>query len=650
MPARRAPPPPTAKPRRSESVRTADRFTHLVAAVQDCAIFLLDAGGRVRSWNAGAQRIKGYQAEEIIGEHFSIFYSKEDVERRWPHEELEIAARDGRFETEGWRYRKDGTRFWANVLISPERSEDGRLEGFLKITRDLTERRRAEESLRQSEERLRLLIEGVRDYAIYALTPEGLIASWNTGAQRIKGYRAEEVLGKSFTIFYAPDAVALGKPQWLLRAALEHGSVEDEDWRVRKDGRRFWASVMITPLRDESGNLRGFAKVTRDLTERRQIDQLQQADRFKNEFLALLAHELRNPLAPIRTAVQILVRRNAANLELAQAQEIAERQIRHMSRLLDDLLDVARISQGKLEIRREAIDASVIIRRAVDAELPFIQERRLEVSVDLPAEPLGVDADPVRLQQIFVNLLNNAAKYTEPGGRIALSAQAEEGQIVIRFKDTGIGIDPSVIPRLFEPFVQVERREKRSVGGVGLGLAVVKKLVEMHDGSVHVFSAGLGRGSEFLVRLPRVPIGRAGDSAGGQSAALGAREAAAVRILIVDDNVDAADGLKMLLELDGEETRVAYDGESALKIARDFRPQIALLDVGIPQMDGYEIARRLRAAPETRDSILVAVTGWGQSEDRRRSKEAGFDYHLVKPVEPATLQRLLQVLKARSAV
>jgi PAS domain S-box-containing protein len=629
-------------------VRPEDQFAHLVAHVQDYAIFLLDPQGNVRSWNAGAERLKGYSTEEILGRHFSIFHSNEEVERRWPQQELEIASQVGRFETEGWRFRKDGSRFWASVTITAERSPDGGLEGFLKITRDLTERRRAEQSLKESEERFRLLIEGVRDYAIFALTPEGRIATWNTGAERIKGYRAEEVLGKPFSIFYTPEAIARGKPEWMLRAAIEHGSVEDEDWRVRKDGRRFWANVTITALRDEHGELRGFAKITRDLTERRRIDQLQQADRFKNEFLALLAHELRNPLAPIRSAVQVLSRQSAATPEIAQAQEIAERQIRHMARLLDDLLDVARISEGKLEIRREALDAAEIARRAVAAELPFIEERGLEMSVDLPAEPLGVDADPVRLQQILVNLLNNAAKYTDPGGRIALSARSEGREAVIRVRDTGIGIDPAMASRLFEPFVQVERREKRSVGGVGLGLAVVKRLVELHQGTVHVFSAGLGRGSEFVVRLPQVPIGGSVRETRPRVAVRAA--GSAKRILVADDNVDAADGLKLLLELSGDQVRVAYDGVSALSVAREFRPHIALLDVGMPKMDGYEIARRLRDDPQTRHAILIAVTGWGQAEDRRRSKEAGFDYHLVKPVEPSALERLLESIREKDAV
>ena len=628
--------------------RSEETFHHLVAGVEDYAIFLLDAQGRIESWNTGAERIKGYTAEEILGKHLSIFYPREVVEKGWPQHELETAAREGRFEDEGWRVRKDGSRFWANVVITAQRADDGTLQGFLKITRDLSKRKQAEENLRQSEERLRLLIEGVRDHAIIALSPDGLVASWNAGAERIQGYTAAEVLGKHVSLFHSPEAIAHGKPEWLLRAAAEHGSVEDEDWRVHKDGRRFWANAVITALFDKEGGVRGFAKVTRDLTDRRRIDQLQEADRLKNEFLALLAHELRNPLAPIRSAVHILGSREAADDELARAREIAERQVQHMSRLLDDLLDVARVSQGKLELRREVIDVSRIVRRAVEAEQPFIQERGLELTVDAPAVGLGVDADPTRLQQVLTNLLNNAAKYTESGGHIWLTAAAEGDRVVLRVRDSGIGIDPPLIPRLFELFVQGERRMERSAGGVGVGLALVKKLVEMHGGSVHVFSAGLGRGSEFVVRLPLVDIAPRATAphTTRESRPAGKRS---LRILVVDDNVDAADGLKMLLELSQEQVRVAYDGESALKIARDFRPQVVLLDVGMPRMDGYEIARRLKAAPETRETVLVAVTGWGQPEDRKRSREAGFDHHLVKPVEPSTLERLLDSFKARRA-
>jgi CheY-like chemotaxis protein/two-component sensor histidine kinase len=405
---------------------------------------------------------------------------------------------------------------------------------------------------------------------------------------------------------------------------------------------------VITALFDAEGELRGFAKVTRDMTDRRQIDKLQEADRLKNEFLALLAHELRNPLAPIRSAIHVLGSPVAADDELARARAIAERQIQHMSRLLDDLLDVARVSQGKLELRREVIEVSRIVRRAVEAEQPFIQTQGLALTVDAPAEGLGVDADPTRLQQILTNLLNNAAKYTESGGRIWLTAEAEGDHVVLRVRDSGIGIDPPAIPRLFQLFEQGERRMERSAGGVGVGLALVKRLVEMHGGSVHAFSAGLGRGSEFAVRLPRVDIA---PRVTGPHATLQSRSTKehSLRILVVDDNVDAADGLKMLLELNGEQVRAAYDGESALKVAREFRPQVALLDVGMPRMDGYEVARRLKAAPETRQAALVAVTGWGQPEDRKRSSEAGFDLHLVKPVEPSELERLLDSLKAKRA-
>ena len=626
--------------------RSEETFRHLVAGVQDYAIFLLDAEGHIETWNAGARSIKGYEADEIIGRHFSVFYTPDAKERRWPQRELELATREGRCEDEGWRVRKDGTQFWASVVITPLRAEDGSVRGFLKITRDLTERRLAEESLRQSEERFRLLVEGVRDYAIFALTPEGRIASWNAGAERIKGYGAEEIIGEHFSRFYTPEAIEQGKPEWHLRTAIEHGSVEDEGWRVRKDGRRFWAATVLTAVFDRDGSHRGFAKLTRDLTDRQRIGELQEADRLKNEFLALLAHELRNPLAPIRSAVHVLGRPEASAVEIARAREIAERQVQHMSRLLDDLLDVARISQGRMELRKELLDAGAIVRRAVEAEQSFIDDRGLRLTVTLPDAKLGVEADPARLQQILTNLLNNAAKYTPAGGQIRVSGEIAGAYVVLRVQDNGIGMDASFIPRLFDLFVQGERRMERSAGGVGIGLALVKRLVEMHGGTVHALSPGPGKGSEFVVRLPAVEI------VPRVASPLPARESRpsgqrGLRVLVVDDNVDAADGLKMLLELDGEHVDAAYDGEAALRRARESRPQVVLLDVGMPGMDGYELARRLREAPETRDACIIAVTGWGQAEDRQKSKEAGFDLHLVKPIDPEALRRLLEGFRAK---
>jgi PAS domain S-box-containing protein len=616
-----------------------ENFFELVAAVEEYAIFLLNAKGEVESWNAGAEHIKGYRADEIVGRHFSAFYPPEAVASGWPDHELRVAEAAGRFGEEGWRLRKDGTRFWASVTITALRHRDGALRGFLKITRDLTERKRAEEGLRQSEERLRLLIEGVQDYAIYMLDPKGGVASWNVGAERINGYKAEEIIGRHFAVFYPPDVAAQGRPEWELRTALQQGRVEDEGWRVRKDGSRFWANAIITALRDKDGTLRGFAKIVRDMTERRKIEALQRADRQKNEFLALLAHELRNPLAPIRNALYIMGQPEASAANATRAREIAERQVQHMSRLLDDLIDVARVSRGGMELRRELLDVDVAVASAVEAVRPLIQDQRHQITVAVPPRTLWVDADPARLEQVLINLLTNAVKYTDPGGHIWVTAGSEGNEVVLRVRDSGIGIDPVMLPRIFELFVQAERRMDRAVGGVGIGLSLVKKLVELHGGTAQAFSAGLGKGTELVVRLPaaKTPV-----DAGTRPDADGApAETFGLRILVVDDNINAADSLATLLELAGHEVRVAYEGEAALLVAEAFKPQVVLLDIGMPGMDGYEVGRALRQKPQTRSALLVAITGWGGPDDLRRSKEAGFDHHLVKPVEPAALQHLL---------
>jgi len=553
--------------------------------------------------------------------------------------ELRVAEAAGRFNDEGWRLRKDGARFWASVTITALRHSDGALRGFLKITRDLTERKRAEEGLRQSEERFRLLIEGVQDYAIYMLDPNGNVASWNVGAERIEGYRAEEIIGRHFSVFYPPDAVAQGRPDWQLRTALEQGRAEDEGWRARKDGTKYWANAVITALKDKDGTLRGFAKIVRDMTERRKIEALQRADRQKNEFLALLAHELRNPLAPIRNALYIMGQPEASAANATRAREIAERQVQHMSRLLDDLIDVARVSRGSMELRKELLDVDLAVASAVEAVRPLIQDQRHQLTVAVPPRTLWVDADPARLEQVLINLLTNAVKYTDPGGHIWITAEAEGAEVVLRVRDSGIGIDPLMLPRIFELFVQAERRMDRSVGGVGIGLSLVKKLVELHGGTVQAFSAGLGKGTELVVRLPaaKTPVDE-GVRAGTEGRPA---DMFGLRILVVDDNINAADSLATLLELGGHEVRVAYEGEAALLVAEAFRPQVVLLDIGMPGMDGYEVGRALREKPQTRSALLVAITGWGAPDDLRRAKEAGFDHHLVKPVEPAALQRLL---------
>jgi PAS domain S-box-containing protein len=625
--------------------RSDERFRLLVESLQDYAVFMLTPQGNIATWNPGAERIKGYRAEEIVGQHFSVFYPPEAVYRGWPEHELKMAAQRGRFEDEGWRLRKDGTRFWANVVITALRAEDGTLLGFAKVTRDLTERRRHEEELRQSEELFRLMVDAVQDYAIFMLDPDGRVASWNSGARRIKGYAPEDIIGKYFGVFYPAEALARGWPEHELAVARQEGRFEDEGWRLRQDGTRFWASVVITAVHDEQGRLRGFAKVTRDVTERRRVEALEAAGRQTTEFLAMLAHELRNPLAPIRNALAVLQMDSVAPDKQAWARGVIDRQLTHLTRLVDDLLDLSRITSGKITLHCEVMDLRDAVSRAIDASQPLIESRRHSLEVALPREPVRVSADLTRLVQVLTNLLNNAAKYTPEGGVIHVSAAAAGDLALVRVRDTGIGLAPDLLPRVFDLFIQGDRGLDRSEGGLGIGLTLVDRLVRLHGGTVSASSPGPGKGSEFVVRLPLA------HSAAGEAPVAGAeaRTHHGRRVLVVDDNLDSAESMCLLLELWGHRARVARNADEALTRALEMRPDLVLLDIGLPGIDGFEVARLMRSRPELAHTTLVAMTGYGHDDDRQRSREAGFASHLVKPVATAELQGVLASLPPRDA-
>lgn len=635
-------------------------FMLMADRVTDYAIFLLDPQGCILSWNAGAAVIKQYRASEVIGKHFSLFYTAADIARGWPAFELERATSEGRFEDEGWRVRKDGSHFWANVIITALRDETGTLVAFSKITRDLTVRKQQQESLRQSEERFRLLVDGVQDYAIYMLSPEGTITSWNLGARRIKGYEASEIIGKHFSAFYSDDDIALGKPWAELAVAKEHGRAEEEGWRVRKDGSRFWARVVVTALHDSQGVLRGFAKVTQDLTQRRHAEALANSVRNVNDFIAVLAHELRNPLAPIRNAVQLQKLLPEGSPAREAARLVIERQTAQLSRIVDDLLDTSRITRGTMLIDRKPTDLSAVVTRAVETARPAIKAGQHTLEVEMPDEPLAVLGDALRLDQVLTNLLDNAARYTPPGGHITVMVYAArvDGYLnaCISVRDTGRGIDPSMFNAIFDMFVQGKATLLRPVGGLGVGLALARAIVELHHGCVEVKSEGPGKGAEFIVCMPllapvqqelSVPKPQAARVHAGALLPRLPELGHGPRVLVVDDNVDAAVVLAELLAMHGYQAMAVHDGPTAITQADGFRPDIILLDIGMPGMNGLEVARRLRERNLQPRPFIVAVTGWGKEEDQLRSREAGFDLHLVKPVEE---MRLLEVLGAQARV
>jgi PAS domain S-box-containing protein len=620
-----------------------DPILFQIAAEQtkDYAVFLLDPAGHILTWNLGAEHIKGYTPEEIIGQHFSVFYTRQSVESGWPGHELKIAATEGRFEDEGWRVRKDSSRFWASVVITALRDRAGRLLGFSKITRDLTQRKLQEDALAQAEERLRLLIDGVVDYAIFMLDREGMVTRWNTGAEKINGYKAEEVIGKHFSRFYVPEDVEAGKPWEELAAARNAGRFESEGWRIRKNGERFWARAVVSALYDADDHLRGFAEVTQDLSEKRHTQALERAAKNVDEFIAVLAHELRNPLAPIETALQVIANTAPAAPEREEMLKIIGRQSAQLRRVVNEMLDVSRITAGELSISRSRIELSEIVRHGVETAAPAIDAAKHRLELDFAPSPLYIDGDPYRLAQVAANLLNNAARYTPQGGTIRLSTRAELGFAVLKVADSGRGIAPQWIGRIFDMFVH-HRSASEPAGGLGVGLALSRRIAELHGGSLTAASAGEHKGSEFTLRIPL----RASDTQTEERDTTVAASAtpagvASRRILIVDDNVDAALSLQLLLDSLGHETAVAHTGMDALALDRKFKPDVVLLDIGLPDIDGYDVARRLRSQKAHEHVKIVAVTGWG-GDAKEKALEAGFDLHLVKPVDFAALEKALE--------
>jgi PAS domain S-box-containing protein len=527
------------------------------------------------------------------------------------------------------------TRMDLSMSAGPLRNSKQAIIGTIVTLTDITDRKRAEDALQASEHLYRTVGETI-PFGVFCADAGGDLTYVAELFLKVLGLSScAEILHWEMVLAEDREAV---RRDWI--ACIKDGSFWDREFRIcDKDGRIRSVLSRAVPIRDDRGSIVSWVGTNLDVTERaRMREALKEADRRKDEFLAILSHELRNPLAPILTAVSILKMPGARSEDLALSRDVIERQVQQMVRLVDDLLDVSRITRGRISLHKEVVEIEDVISAAVETASSLIRERKILFEVRPPQEKIRVDADRVRLTQVLGNLLNNAAKYTPPGGRITLEADRRDACIDITVRDTGMGIPPDMLTRVFDLFVQAEFAPGRS-GGLGVGLTIVKSIVEMHGGQVQARSEGPGRGSEFVVTLPclEADLPRAKRSnLDAATASSGKR-----RILVVDDNVDAAMSCAMLLRIDGHDVQVAHDGPSGLDRAKSFSPEIVLLDIGLPEMDGYEVARQMRSAPETGDAYLVAITGFGQEEDRRKSRQAGFDLHLVKPVTFQDLQSVI---------
>ncbi|HEU4620770.1 MAG TPA: PAS domain S-box protein [Burkholderiaceae bacterium] len=605
-----------------------DDILHIVDNAVTCQLFGVPPGG------TSGRRATELAALRSTIDHWRERYQQSERENRPVRFEFHLKT-------------PSGEQWWSAVVCPIGVSPRGRMR-FSYVTEDVTARHYSDTRLRESEANARLALDVAR------------IGTWNWSPSTnvvVADARCREICGFDLHAPLTLDDVRrrIHPEDWprvekALLAALQpdgDGRYGDEFRFVHADGSIHWVVSQGHTLFESRGATCGAERVlgtVLDITERKHHeDMLRQVDRRKDEFLATLAHELRNPLAPIRNGLQVLRLAEHDPHAIRQAREMMDRQLGHMVRLIDDLLDLSRISGGKVELRRARIDIADIVRNAVETSRPLIEAGQHALEVVLPTEPLIVDADLTRLAQIFSNLLNNAAKYTSSGGRIRIEAARENHEAVVRVRDNGVGIPADMLPHVFEMFMQVDRSLERSQSGLGIGLTIAQRLTQKHGGRIEARSEGAGRGSEFIVRLPLV------ESASTTTVSVdGPAHASSTRrkVLIADDNRDAALSLAMMLDMMGHETRTAHDGVEALEHAADFHPDVVLLDIGMPRLNGYDAARQLREQHGGERMLLIALTGWGQDEDKRRSKEAGFDVHLVKPVEPGSLETVIASIDA----
>jgi PAS domain S-box-containing protein len=621
------------------------------------AVITTDIEARITYINGVAESLTGWSHEDALGQPLDrVFRIVNEVTRQPVENPAVRALRQGLvvgLANHTILIKKDGSECPIDDSAGPIRNEQGHVSGCVLIFRDVTAQRLVEREKANQLLTARLLASIVEssDDAIIGKSLDGIIQTWNAGAERLFGYTSEQAVGRHISFVIPPER--LSEEEQIIASLKEGKRIEHyETERVRSDGQRITVSLTISPIKDDSGNVIGASKIARDVTERKRLEDdlrrlatdLSAADRRKNEFLATLAHELRNPLAPMSNMLEVSKRANGDSEILKRAHDTIERQLDQMIRLVDDLLDWNRITHDRLELRRSEVELSSVIQQAVEVAHPLIDAASQRLILDLPSEPIYLNADRARLAQVFGNLLNNSSKYTGPEGTISLTAKRIDGEVLVAVKDNGAGIPQDKLDSIFDMFMQVDRTSEQSQAGLGIGLTLVKRLTEMHGGSIEARSDGAGQGSEFVVRLPIL----------SKPALLSQPDTAVEssperRILIVDDNRDSADSLSMLLEITGNKTYMAHDGVEALEAIEKYRPEVVLLDIGLPRLDGHEVCRRVREKSWGKDIVIIALTGWGQEDDRRKSEEAGFNGHLVKPVDYDELLELLSSLTTRSA-
>ena len=633
------------------SRQSTDLFHLVVDSIEDFAVFMTDMEGRVVSWNPGVGRILGYAEEEFVGQHASVIFTPEDRERGAPEEEMRTAAAEGRAQDMRWHVRKDGSHFWADGLLMLLRDEAGGLHGFAKILRDNTEARLTEERLRESEERFQLLVELSPD--AIAVHADGLLLFINTAGARLLGAeRPEQVVGRPIAELVHPDYHAAVRDR-LEKIARGETPPPVEVRFVRLDGSEIYGELASAPLLYRGRP--AVQAVVRDLTRRRRSEEererllreAQEANRLKDEFLATLSHELRTPLTAILGWARLLRGGEVKGEATPRALETIERNARAQAQLIDDLLDVSRIVTGKLRLDVAPVDPRTFIDPAVEAVRPAAEAKGVILRQVIEAGAVVVVGDPARLQQVVWNLLTNAVKFTPEGGRVEVRLGRVESHVEIVVSDTGAGIDPEFLPHVFERFRQADQQANRRHGGLGLGLSIVRHLVELHGGTVSAESAGAGAGATFTVSLPvshmHRPEGAQGRGRPATSDALSAPECPerldGLRVLVVDDEADTRELLTMGLGRCGAQVVTAASAVEALEALAAGEFDALVSDIGMPGVDGRELIRRVRTLPPERGgrTPAVAVTAYARAEDRLGALRAGFEMHVSKPVELAEL-------------